>query len=275
MNDPRPPSEPADPAPRGRLAASLGVSALAGLVAAVLATLIAVWLPSGPWNGALAAAAVAAVAALPVAWHALRLRRALREARERPAIDPGMRDPVSGMYRRGPFLALAEREWSRAARYGGEVALMLVEVDRLRAMTDVSGPAVADALLSGLGRDVLKTLRGADLIARFDAAQLAVFLPQADPTGALDVADRLRERVEQLKLPGLPGSTRLTASIGVSVLRPQQHALATLVADAGQVLQLARHAGGNCVRMTPADASRRARPGPSRGPAPHRRSDSP
>jgi hypothetical protein len=44
------------------------------------------------------------------------------------------------------------------------------------------------------------TLRGADALARFGHAQLAVFLAQADPLGALDVAERIRERIEQLEI---------------------------------------------------------------------------
>ncbi|MEO7244790.1 MAG: GGDEF domain-containing protein, partial [Rubrivivax sp.] len=166
---------------------------------------------------------------------------------------------------RPTFLMLAERDWLRAGRYGGSVALLLVEIDRLRTMTDRSGPAVADALLSGLGRQAMGTLRAADLIARFDDTQLAIFLPQADPTGALDVAERLRAGVEHLILPGLPSAAPMSASIGVSVLQPRHQPLSVLVADAQLALQTARHSGGNCVRMTPAGAlpmATRPAPGP-------------
>jgi diguanylate cyclase (GGDEF)-like protein len=156
------------------------------------------------------------------------------------------------MFHRPAFLALAERDWTRAGRYGGAVALLLVEVDRLRSMTDRAGPAVADALLSGLGQQVSGTLRAADLLARFDAAQLAVFLPHADPTGALDVADRIRVMVEQLRLPGHADGAQFSASIGVAVQQPLRYPLKTLVASAQHALQTSRHAGGNCVRMAPA-----------------------
>lgn len=171
-----------------------------------------------------------------------------------PSSDAAMRDPQTGMFHRPAFLALAERDWMRASRYGGAVALLLIEVDRLRSMTDRAGPAVADALLCGLARQVLESLRAADLLARFDDAQLAVFLPHADPTGALDVADRIRDGVQRLELPGLPEGARFGASIGVAVLRPLHQPLSTLVADAQQALRLARRAGGNCVRMAPGDA---------------------
>jgi diguanylate cyclase (GGDEF)-like protein len=175
-------------------------------------------------------------------------------ARGAVSAEAALCDPHTGLFRRPTFLMIAERDWMRAGRYGGAVALLLIEVDRLRAMTERSGPAIADALLSGLGRQVMGTLRAADLLARFDDAQLAVFLPQADATGALDVAERIRAGVEHLTLPGLPAGAPLSASIGVSVLQPRHQPMSVLVADAQQALQAARHAGGNCVRIAPAGA---------------------
>jgi diguanylate cyclase (GGDEF)-like protein len=233
-------SPAASPWPRV-VAAALGGAAALGLVAA--------WWPAMPW---LVAAAGAVVAALS-AW-----RPAAADAAA-PAVPPAvgdavLRDAETGMFHRPAFLALAERDWQRAGRYGGEVALLLVEVDRLRQMTERSGPRVADALLAGLGRQVLASLRAADLLARFDDAQLAVFLPQADATGALDVADRVREMVEQLALPGLPDGAKFSASVGVAVLRPLHQPLTVLVGQAQQALQSARQAGGNCVRSANPDA---------------------
>jgi diguanylate cyclase len=221
--------------------------AAAAAVAAAVVGGVASSTPQWPWLTALAAGVAAALAAwrpvaapVPVA--------SAHPARMVPVNDGALRDPETGMFHRPAFLALAERDWLRAGRYGGEVALLIVEIDRLRQMTDRSGPRVADALLAGLGRQVLASLRAADLLARFDDAQLAVFLPHADPTGALDVADRIRDMVEQLRLPGLPDGARFSASVGVAVLRPLHQPLSALVTMSQQALNLARQAGGNCVR---------------------------
>lgn len=242
--------------------------------------------PQTPVPAALAAAAVAALVAGVAAWarplgtvpptaeeteqaeraeRAERVERAERAeraeaARSRPSGtytvptgDAILRDAETGMFHRPAFLALAERDWLRAGRYGGAVALLLVEVDRLRPMTEQMGARVADALLAGLGRQVAASLRAADLLARYDDAQLAVFLPQADATGALDVADRIREMVAQLRLPGLPDGAAFTASVGVAVLGPLHHPLDALVQMTLHALQTARDAGGNCVRAANTD----------------------
>lgn len=227
----------------------------AGAATAVLAGSVPLLWPQTPWPAALAAALLAGAAAGAAAWRRPPPVAATAKASPRPApSDAILRDPETGMFHRPAFLALAERDWLRAGRYGGAVALLLVEVDRLRPMTEQMGPQVADALLAGLGRQVLASLRAADLLARFDDAQLGVFLPQADATGSLDVADRIREMVEQLVLPGLPEGARFRASVGVAVLRPLHQPLNELVSLALQALQSARQAGGNCVRAANPDA---------------------
>lgn len=227
------------------------VAAAAGAASVVVGSVPLLW-PQTPWPAALAAALAAAAVAGAAAW-----RRGGSPAEPGPEAtgtgevavhDAVLRDAETGMFHRPAFLALAERDWLRAGRYGGAVALLIVEVDRLRPMTERMGARVADALLAGLGRQVLASLRAADLLARFDDAQLAVFLPQADATGALDVADRVRDMVERLTLPGLPDGARFTASVGVAVLRPLHQPLSVLVSMAQQALQSARQAGGNCVR---------------------------
>ncbi|MCB1997610.1 MAG: GGDEF domain-containing protein [Rhodoferax sp.] len=243
--------------------------AAASAAAAALAGSVPMLWPATPWPAALATAAVADLVAGAAAWSRPRSPIA-SAAGPRPATaaaaasphglqaqlvgDAVLRDAETGMFHRPAFLALAERDWLRAGRYGGAVALMVVEVDRLRPMTDQMGPRVADALLAGLGRQVMASLRAADLLARYDDAQLAVFLPQADATGALDVADRIRDMVEHLHLPGLPDGARFTASVGVAVLRPLHQPLHVLVELAQQALQSSREAGGNCVRAANTDA---------------------
>lgn len=252
------------------------VAAVASAAAALAGSVPLLW-PQTPWPAALATAAVAALVAGAAAWSRPRLpadpavvnrvpvaaTAPTRRASPLPVGDAVLRDAETGMFHRPAFLALAERDWLRAGRYGGAVALLVVEVDRLRPMTEQMGRRVADALLAGLGRQVMASLRAADLLARFDDAQLAVFLPQADATGALDVADRIRDMVEHLHLPGLPDGARFTASVGVAVLRPLHQPLHVLVDLAQQALQSSREAGGNCVRAANTDAPwQPASPGP-------------
>lgn len=209
-----------------------------------------VGLPAAP----LAAAVAVGVTAIPAAVLLFKLmRQSARQAADLAQVaggagaDGGSRDK---------FLQLAEREWARARRYGGEPALLLVDVDRFLRLCETRGAAAGEAVLRQIHADVAPTLRGADAMARFGGSQLAVWLAQVDPIGALDVADRIRERAEALLVAWDPQALRVTVSVGVAALRPAHQSLASLVVDAESAVQAARQAGGNCVRAAPVEAGR-------------------
>jgi len=216
-------------------------------------------------NAPAAAALSIGVVALPLGLVFARLLRELERGRQQLARLDSV-DTTTGAANRSHFLALAEREWARARRYGGEPALLLVDVDRFQRLCETRGDGAGDAVLRAIVRDVAPTLRGADAMARFGGPQLAVWLAQVDPIGALDVADRIRERTEALQV-AWPSSAglRVTVSVGVAALRPAHQNLASLLADAEQAVQAARQSGGNCVRAAPVDLARLRRIGPSVG----------
>jgi len=87
-------------------------------------------------------------------------------------------------------------------------------------------------------------LRGVDSAARFGGDEFALILPQAYSEGALIVAERLRERIQQIEIPGFGN---LSASIGIATfpLHAPSRAELTLAADAA--LYTAKRGGRNRV----------------------------
>ena len=253
--------------PLGLMALLLGLAGvlLAAAVALLVAPLFGDW--GGPWAAALGAATGVAAAAVPVGWLMMRLARELTPGSGRA--DAGTAPPA-GMPR-ALFMTLAEREFARARRYGTGAALVLVDVDRYARLCEARGPGAGDAVLTQLLCLTAPTLRTADVLTQFGPAQMAVFLVHADATGALDVAERLRERSEQMEVPYPAGgaaseaqSLRVTVSTGVAHLRPAHLSLQALVDDAQDALAAARAAGGNCVRAAPVDLGAPGQPGPWR-----------
>jgi diguanylate cyclase (GGDEF)-like protein len=231
----------------------LAASVLAGAVAWGLAALAG----SASWTAPLAAAAGVSVAALALGTLAFRLGRRA-EPVPAAAAGPAL---AGGATSRELFLDLAGREWARSRRYGSGAALLVVDVDRHARLVEARGTAASDAVLGELLRQNAPMLRGADILTRFSDAQLAVFLAPADATGALDVAERLRERAEQLEVPFHPQRLRVTVSVGVAQLRPAHLNLQALIDDAEDAVLAARQAGGNCVRAAPVEVSRLRSPG--------------
>ncbi len=211
-----------------------------------------------------AAAAAAALALLVVA---LPVSAAVIKLSPQPVAAGGagaLVDGSTGAATQAQFLDLAEREWARARRYGSGAALLLIDIDRFSRLNETHGNAAGEAVLLELARQTTPTLRGADALARFGPSQIAIFLAQADPTGALDVAERIRERTEQCDLPCHPQRLRVTVSVGVAQLRPAHLNLQALIVDAEDAVLAARQSGGNCVRAAPVEVGRLPTDGASR-----------
>jgi len=225
-------------------------------VAAALVAFGAGWLTVSllQRGDALRAGAAAGVAcALLAPWinaFVLRLVFELARARDELAVH-STRDELTGVHNRRHFMDLAARELARCRRYETAGALLLIDADHFKRINDEHGHACGDALLCEITRVTLVSLRQADLLGRFGGEELIVFLPHTDPLGALDVADRIRERVSELKLPWQGVQVHTTVSVGVAALEPGHASLDALVHDADTALFAAKDAGRNCVRAAP------------------------
>ena len=240
--------------------ASLGLALALAVGAGLLAWALSALPGRAALPPALAAAIGAFVAALPLVLALLRGRQALQRGREQSQSADAL-DPVTGVPSRAPFLTLAEREFARSRRYGIGGALLLVDVDRYLRLCETRGGEAGAAVLANLLRNTAAHLRGADVLTQFADGQMAVFLAQSDATGALDVAERIRERAEKLDLAWAGQPLCITVSVGVAHLRPVHPHLPALIEDARDALAAARQAGGNCVRAAPLEAGRAPRVG--------------
>jgi len=266
---PKPAPQPVSPQPVSpsapRIKVSPGVALLLlGLATALLAAGGAVALEAGlglaapwaAWWGAMLGVAAAALPTMAVVLELVRPAAAARKGEPAPATDG-----VSPVTPRHLFLQLAEREWSRARRYNTGAALLLVDIDRYPRLCETRSSEAAAAVMVDLLRSTAGNLRGADVLTQFADRQMAVFLAQADATGALDAAERIRERAERLELTWAGQPLRITVSVGVAHLRPVHPHLPALIEDAKDALAAARQAGSNCVRTSPGEPGRARRAG--------------
>jgi len=161
------------------------------------------------------------------------------------------------VHNRRQFLVLADREWSRCRRYEMAAAMLMIDVDLFKRVNDVHGHLAGDLMLREIARAAGDTLRQPDLLGRFGGEEFVVFLPHADTLGALDAAERIRERVAQLSLEWKGELVRATVSVGVAALDITHESVAALIHDADLALYAAKDAGRNCVRTVPPPARHR------------------
>jgi diguanylate cyclase len=235
-------------------------------------------LRQGPWRVTLGAAAAAAVLAMPASqgviglagaplnlalalsmslgaaalvgsavWPLMRMLRDLEAARVQLDVL-ATRDELTGIYNRRQFLVLVDREWARCRRYDMGAAMVMLDVDHFKRINDLHGHLAGDLMLREIARAAAETLRHADFLGRFGGEEFIVFLPHTDTLGALDVAERIRERVAAIKLEWRGQKVNTTVSLGVATLGISHDTVGALIADADRALYTAKDAGRNCVR---------------------------
>lgn len=198
-----------------------------------------------------AAVSVCALTLTPLlGWTILGLVFRLEAARAELAVLAAQ-DGLTGAYNRRHFILLAELEWARSRRYDTEGALLLIDVDHFKRVNDAHGHLCGDKLLREITAATAASLRQPDVLARFGGEELIVLLPHTDPLGALDVAERIRERVNALRVEWQGFAVGTTVSIGVSVLSPAHGSLEAVIQEADSALYAAKDAGRNCVRAAP------------------------
>ncbi len=220
-------------------------------VVALLAPLLVMLLGRGSPVAAAQVAALSALILVPaIGALVLQLLFQLEHARARLSVL-ATQDALTGVHNRRYFFEMAEREWSRCKRYGEDAALLLIDADNFKAINDVYGHLCGDRLLVAIAKAVRATLRQPDLMARFGGEEMVVLLPHTDPLGALDVAERIRERVAGGRLDWQGEKVGTTVSVGVASYAGDDRTLDALVHDADLALYAAKKAGRNCVRAAP------------------------
>ena len=157
------------------------------------------------------------------------------------------RDGLTGLANRRCFDDTLHAEWERALRQQQALSLLMVDVDNFKQYNDTNGHLGGDKCLQLIASTVASEMRANDLLARYGGEEFGVILPNQSLSGAAIVADRIRSRVEQLRLPNQKTAGQLiTVSIGVATLLPApETGPSQLIAIADAALYNAKHLGRN------------------------------
>jgi len=129
-------------------------------------------------------------------------------------------DALTGLMNRAEMMQVVAGLVGHDRRAGGEVALLFCDLDRFKLINDQHGHNAGDEVLRVAGERILSAIRKGDVAARIGGDEVLVVLVGVRGLAeALAVAEKVRAAIrEPIPLPG--GSVSVTASVGVTLLRP-------------------------------------------------------
>nr|WP_249115864.1 diguanylate cyclase [Azoarcus sp. L1K30] len=154
-------------------------------------------------------------------------------------------DPLTGTSNRRHFLDVMETELARLKRRGGVASLLMTDLDHFKRINDLHGHAAGDEVLKHFVAIVRETLRKTDVVGRIGGEEFAILLPGEDKEGARELAERLRESLENS--PSIVGEKSIpcTVSIGIAALRANDTSADAVLQRADEALYTAKRTGRN------------------------------
>lgn len=153
-------------------------------------------------------------------------------------------DPLTGLWNRSSILEILHREVLRAQRQNSSLAVLMVDVDRLKEVNHAHGHLAGDAVLREVARRIRGSIRLYDSMGRYGGGQFVIVSPSCDSAGALSQAHRICSKVCDDTVKTFEGNFPVTISLGVAVSggKRQVH---ELISAADAALAEAKRAGCN------------------------------
>jgi len=157
-------------------------------------------------------------------------------------------DGLTNLVNHKTFYEILEKELWRSRRYGGQISLIMVDVDNLKKINDVYGHRAGDKALREIGRRIKECIRQIDTAARYGGDEFAVILLNTSLDGANLVAQRMVEVVSNAPIAW--NKEQISLSISVGLAQYNSDASPEDVTNrSDQALYAAKQAGKNTVRI--------------------------
>ena len=156
-------------------------------------------------------------------------------------------DSLTGIMNRPAFEEVLSKEIKRSKRYRMPISLILFDIDDFKALNDRYGHLFGDKILRRITTVVKDSIRGTDIFARWGGEEFVVLLPNTTLTETLNVAEKLRKKIQSV---GMGSKVSVTASFGVTEVEDGDDAFRVIL-KADKALYIAKTNGKNRVEVFP------------------------
>lgn len=155
-------------------------------------------------------------------------------------------DGLTGIFNRRSFEIEINDKIAEASRYGGGLALLMIDIDKFKSINDEFGHLLGDEVLRQVSTILKQNLRKVDLLCRYGGEEFVVIAPATTGQNAIGLADKLRKSIAQFPFPGIPRP--VTISAGVADYPAHGESRDDLVRSADAALYRAKQQGRNRVK---------------------------
>ena len=157
-------------------------------------------------------------------------------------------DGLTGMLNHRTFYETLDAELRRSQRYGGQISIIMADIDNLKYINDNFGHRTGDMAIKRISRRIIACIRQIDVAARYGGDEFAVILPNTSLTDAVVVAERMVNMVSESPMIWDHREVLLSISVGVG-----QYNADTCSDDVtkatDRALYAAKQAGKNTVKV--------------------------
>ena len=175
-----------------------------------------------------------------------RLRQVLRQA-EWGAM--AYTDPLTGLFNRRGLEVELPKLLALSRRYRAPVSVVMLDIDRFKAVNDTYGHPVGDEVLRRLGRILKQSVRKEDLAVRDGGEEFLLVLFGAEREAAKEVVERIRERFRSERVAPIPYPLTLSAGIAGGEVPEGRETLEEWILKADYALLRAKETGRDRVTL--------------------------
>lgn len=153
-------------------------------------------------------------------------------------------DPLTGALNRRAFFDRAGQQAKLIAEANDPFSVVMIDLDHFKQLNDTYGHAAGDAVLKAVSEVCINSIRSDDIFARYGGEEFVLFLANANPERAMQISERIRSAITELRVEFEGQSITVSASLGVAESKSAE-AFNDVLKNADKALYTAKNAGRN------------------------------
>ena len=158
-------------------------------------------------------------------------------------------DELTNVLNRRGFDDVSTREFVAAKRYSRPLSLIMLDIDRFKAINDVYGHPIGDEILIEIAARARTKIRETDYISRYGGEEFLILLIEQKPDNAKTVAERIRKSVADQPFDTSVGKITVTISAGITGMNTQTASISMMIKTVDKALYRSKENGRNRVTM--------------------------